>query len=153
MRLFKKRYVVIYLIKEHGTYSVLKKKRIKPTKNTVKYSKNKSYIIDTSKPTYVKGLRLFYFIEIKKGFLDFEKPEKSASSKKVKNKKGEPETAEIKQLSASFMSPEIVDLIMSQNVVKQIVSGLEGGLGINWMNLITGLSIGCFIGLIVGLFF
>lgn len=148
MKLFRKKYIVIYIIKEHGTYSVLKKKRIKPTKNTVKYGRNKTYIIDTTKPTYVKGFKLFYFIEIKKGFLDFED-----NKKLPKNKKGKPEIADIKQLSVNIMSPEIVDMIMSQNVVKQIVSGLEGGLGINWMSLITGLALGSFIGLIAGLFF
>ena len=150
MKLLRKKYVVVYIIKEHGTYSFLKKKKIRPTKNTVQYKKGMAYIIDITKPTYIRGFKLYYFVEIKKGLLDFEK--KNNNTKSTKKAKGKPEEAEIKDLTQIYMSPEITDAIMNQDIVLQILNRMAGGIGINWMSLITGLAIGGIIGLIGGLF-
>lgn len=120
----RKKYVVIFLIKENDSYSVLSRKRFMPSKSKVRYGKGKSHIIDTSKPTYIKGLRLFYFVEINKGQIGFNNP-------------------------SGNISPEVIDMVMSQSIVKQLTANLAG-MKFNFMNIITGLAVGGLVGYILG---
>ncbi|GAH82198.1 unnamed protein product [marine sediment metagenome] len=55
----KKKYIAIFLIKEQNSYTIVNKKFFNPTKNTIEF-RNNTYIINTSTPTYTKGLKLLY---------------------------------------------------------------------------------------------
>ena len=119
------KYKAIFLIKREGSFSIKKKKRFSPTKNQIRYKKG-SYPIDVSRPTYIKGLKLFYFIEIDKTQLFFSN-EKS-----------------------SIISPKVIDLIMSQKIVSELTTNLSGSkMAMNIMTLIFGGIMGGLIGYIV----
>jgi len=125
--IFKKRnkYKAIFLLKREGSYSIIKKKRFSPTNNKIRYKKG-SYPIDVSRPTYIKGLKMFYFIEVDKTQLFFES-----------NK-------------SSFITPKVIDMIMSQKIVSELTQNLSGSKAImNIMTLIFGGVMGGLIGYIV----
>jgi len=123
----RKRYIGIFLLKEQNTYNIIGKKLFNPTLDTVEY-KNNTYIINPSTPTYSKGLNLLFFFDI-------------VSKKQLlfgKNVNPESDT-------------EIIDLIMSKKIIKQLTSEL-GGLDFKQilMYLIFGLAIGGMLGYIIG---
>lgn len=123
----KKRYIAIFLIKEQNTYSIIGKKLFNPTTTPIQFRSN-SYIVNPSIPTYSKGLKLLFFIDIKtKKQLLFEK------------NKGD------------NIDTEIVDLIMSKKIIKQLTSEL-GGIDYKMliMYLVIGLVMGGMIGYIIG---
>jgi len=113
------------LVKREGTYTRLKKKRFSPNKATLSYRKG-SYPIDVSKPTYERGLKLFYFIEIGKTQLFF-----------------------VKDKNDSFISPQVVDMIMSQKIVSQLTQNLTGSGKMNLLTLLLGVFMGSMLGFIV----
>lgn len=121
----KKRYYAFFLVKREGTYSRLRKKRFSPTKAIVNYKKG-SYPLDVSKPTYERGLKLFYFIEIDKTQLFFSE-----------NK------------SSNIISPKIIDMIMNQKIVSQLTQNLSGSGKMNLLTLFLGLFMGAMLGFII----
>ncbi len=126
---FKKKYIVILLVKEQSTYNVLLKKKILPTSNFIRYNK-KTYPINIDYPTYSKGLSLYYFIDIHK--------EKQLSFGKSKN---------------STITPDVLDMIISQNIISQLTENLGSGFTLTLYNILIGLIIGSLIGFIVGGFY
>lgn len=65
MNLFsnRKKYYIIFCIKEHGMYTRVKKKRFNPVKAKISYKK-KTFVIDVNKPTYSRKLNIFYFVNL-----------------------------------------------------------------------------------------
>lgn len=123
----KKRYIAIFLTTEQGTYSVLKKKLFKPSDKTVRYEVGKSYKVDVSRPTYTKGLRLYYFIDInpRKGQLFF------------KHDKNNNE------------NPEIIDMILRQGIIGQIAGSLGKNMSAGIMTLIVAFIFGGVVGFMI----
>ena len=122
----KNKYKAVFLIKREGSYCIVKKKRFIPSRLNIRYKKG-SYPIDVSIPTYIKGLKMFYFIEVDKTQLFF-----------AKNK------------NESMISPKIIDMIMSQKIVSQLTSNLGGSaLKMSILTLIFGGIMGALIGYIV----
>ena len=122
----KNKYKAIFLIKREGSYAITGKKRFRPSKINIRFRKG-SYPIDVSIPTYIKGLKMFYFIEVDKTQLFF-----------AKNK------------NESMISPKIIDMIMSQKIVSQLTSNLGGSaLKMSILTLIFGGIMGALIGFIV----
>lgn len=123
----KKRYIAVFLIKEQNTYTIIDKKIFNPTLDSIEHKSN-TYIINSGNPTFSKGLNLFFFID--------------RDSKKqllfVKNKSEGNDT-------------EIIDLIMSKKIIKQLTSEL-GGIDFKTilLYLAIGLSLGGMIGYIIG---
>ncbi len=123
----RKKYIAVFLIREQNTYTIVSKKYFNPTKDSIEF-RNNTYIISSANPTYTKGLRLLFFIDV--------------SSKKqllfVKNKTNE-------------IDSEIIDLIMSKKIIKQLTSEL-GGVDITsiLLYLVVGLTIGGLIGYLIG---
>ena len=111
-------------MKREGTYTRRRKKRFNPNKTVISYKKG-SYPLDVSLPTYERGLKLFYFIEIGKAQLFF---------KENKN--------------ANIISPKVIDMVMSQKIVSQLTQNLSGQ-GMNYLTLILGLFMGAMLGFII----
>jgi len=113
------------LVKQEGSFSRLKRKRFKPTSVNVRYRKG-SYPIDVSIPTYTRGLKLFYFIELNKTQLFFQKG------------------------NSNFISPKVIDLVMSQKIVSELTSNLTGNkIFMSLMTLLFGAVMGVFIGIFI----
>lgn len=123
----KKRYIAVFLTTEQGTYSVLKRKFFKPSDKTVRYVVGKSYKVDVSRPTYTKGLKLFYFIDInpKKGQLFFK-------ANKDNNE-----------------NPELIDMILRQGIISQIAGSLGKSKNAGMMSLIFAFIFGAVVGFMI----
>ena len=121
----KKKYYAFFLVKREGTYTRLRKKRFSPNKALLNYKRG-SYPLDVSKPTFERGLKLFYFIEIGKAQLFFSD---------TKN--------------ANLISPKVIDMIMSQKIVSQLTQNLSGSGKMNMLTLLLGLFMGAMLGFII----
>ena len=125
-----KKYIIKFLIKEYGIYTILKSKRFNPLDKEISF-RDKTYIIDVNNPTFKKTLKQFYFIDIDKTEncqLIFHKDKKT-----------------------SIITPEIMDLIVSKSIIKQLTSNLtDTAFKMNLMYIIFGAIIGGLIGWIAG---
>ena len=136
----KKKYFAVFLIIQEGSYSILRRKRFSPSKNTVKVSTG-TYVLDVSKPTYIKGLKLFYFIDSVKvdGQLPLEKKKKDKKKPAItdnglsfRNKK-----SEIK------ITPRMLDDLISQHVIRDLSQNLTDNTFVfNLMTFILGCAMG-----------
>ncbi|QYW08122.1 hypothetical protein 15570_00025 [Lokiarchaeota virus WyrdV1] len=141
MRNKKKKYYAVFCIKEHDVFNMLAKKRIRGSNQIVRFRKG-TYVVNVSFPTYVKGLNVFYFIDIKKG-------QQLAKNTEINIAKGHilfKENAKDKPL----MSPKFLDMLISQKIVGQLTSNLSNNaLKMNIITLIVGAIIGGLIGYII----
>jgi len=123
----RKKYIAVFLIREQNSYSVLKSKKFNPEAKTIRFKKGSSHQIDASNPTYSRGLKMFYFIDINEGQLTFN---------------GEERENEI--------NPELLDMIIEQNIIRQITSNFgEKMFGGQIINLIVALLFGVTIGFLI----
>lgn len=124
----KKRYLAVFLVKEQNSYNIDGKKFFNPSESTIEYKGN-TYIINSANQTLSKGITLIFYISIdtKKQLL-FYKTDKS-----------------------NEIDTEIVDLVMSKKIIKQLTSEL-GGIDFKSIILymIIGLTIGGMFGYIIG---
>lgn len=126
----KKRYIAVFVIKEQEVRVVLRRKRFKPSSDTVRFRKS-TFPIDVSYPTYAKGLRLFYFIDIKDGQVLLN------------------ETTE-----ESVINPEILDIILARKIVSQLTSNLANTeTKMKAFSILLGIIIGALGGFIAGGYF
>lgn len=123
-----RKYVVVFLLKEHGTYSLLGKRRVRPTDKIVRFRKGFSYKLDLTYPTYLGGLKLYFFIDVNEGQLFFE---------------GEQ--------GVGIVKPELLDAIMKGSIISQLTQSLNEKISLtNLMNIGLGLAVGGLIGYIIG---
>ena len=123
----RKKYIAIFCINEGNNQVVLGKKYFKPTDKKISYKK-KTFIIDIKNPTYIKNLKLYYFYNINSGLI-------SIDNKKLK----------------SSLNPDIMDKIMSQNIINQLTSGLmDKRIKSNIIMMIFFVIFGGLIGYIIG---
>lgn len=126
----KKKYILVFLLKEQNTYELRKKKRFNPTNNRIKYKK-RLHIIDISKPTFTRKQKLFYFIDIDKGQLYFNDDD-----------------SEIKK-DKPFM-----DLLLGTDLIEKLSSGLIEKVNVkDIFEKIIYIGFGIAIGIIIGLMF
>lgn len=121
----RKKYYVIWLGKQEGTYTFLKKRRISSSTENVRFIKGKAKPIKIQNPSYIRGLKVFYFLNVEEGQLSFNKVYGS-------------------------VDPQVLDMVLKQSIVKQLTSALTGSLGIDFMSLIVGLCVGGIAGFIGG---
>ena len=140
----KKKYFAVFLIIQEGSFSIVRKKRFNPSKQTVKVSTG-TYVLDVSKPTYIKGLKLFYFIDFAKvdGQLPLKKEKKDNKIKdkglKLQNKK-----SEIK------ITPRMLDDLISQHIIRDLSQNLsDNRLVFNILTFVLGCALGGSVGFIV----
>lgn len=121
----KKKYFAVFSIRQLESHNVIGTKRINPTTKKVSYKKH-SFLLDIEKPSYVKGNKVYYFFSISsQQQLTFYKSDDSS------------------------INPEVIDLIMTQNIVKQLTSNLDNEFKVNMTMIIIGLIIGALSGYIV----
>lgn len=128
--MLKKKYIAIFLIKEKEIYTVLKKKTFKPTNSEISY-RDKTYTINVSNPTYSKLLKSFFFIDI--------------------NKSVNCQLSFYKDKNDSNITAEIIDMIISKSIIKQLTSNLtDTAFKMNLMYIAFGMILGGLIGWIAG---
>ena len=137
----KNKYYAIFCKKEHGVFKRISKKRISPMTKKVRRKKH-SYFIDMSFPTYLRGLKVFYFIDITAGQL-------LAKNTEIKGVKGNNKDLKNKQIlfkgsdDDAMMTPETLDMLVSQNIVSQLTSNLsDSAIKMNIISIVLGLIIG-----------
>lgn len=123
----KKKYIVVFLMKEHGSYTIDKRVRIKSNTQTIKYKKT-PIPINTVNYSFSEGLKLYYYISIiEKRQLFFENTKDLQVGSKV------------------------IDLIINDEIISQITSNLnESNIGIKIMNIVMYIIFGGLIGFIIG---
>lgn len=144
----KKKYYAVFLVVQEGSYSRHKKKRFKPSKNTVKISTG-TYVLDVSRPTYIRGLKLFYFINIEK--VDGQLP----LMKRIKEKKGKVKIVDAQlsfkdRKSEIKITPRMLDDLISQHIIRDLSQNLgDNKMIFNIMTFILGCAMGGTVGWIV----
>lgn len=122
----KKKYIALFVIKQEGTYSRVGKKRFNPKKDSIRF-KGGRYLINSAYPTYIRGLKLYYFVDI----------EGEANICFAKTK-------------GTAISPQIVDMIISKKIVSQLTTNLSSGaLKMNILTLCVGALLGGAFGYII----
>lgn len=121
----KKKYICIFVIKEQGNYNVIKKKRFNPSNNKIKLRKQ-MFILKVRYPTYVKGIKLFYFIDVKTGTqISFRKFTKITESH------------------------SLINLMLGEGVIEELVNGLGEKTNVfNTIVFVLGVVIGALGGFI-----
>lgn len=134
----KNKYYVIFVKKEHGIFKRLRKKRISAMTNKVRYKKH-TYFLNMAFPTYSRGVKIFYFVDVSKGQLTAEKTEFKNKQILFKgNSKDE------------IMSPKLLDKLVSQSIVSQLTANLsDNAIKMNIMTMIIGIVIGTMAGFIL----
>lgn len=139
----KKKYYAIFCIKELDVFNILAKKRIRASTDTVRFRKG-TYVLNLSFPTYVKGLKVFYFIDVKKS---------QVLSKNTKINVNKIDTQIIfrgNPKDKPLMSPKFLDMLVSQKIVGQLTSNLSNNaMTMNLISVIIGGLMGGLIGYIV----
>ncbi len=108
--------------------------------------KKHTYFLDMGFPTYLRGLKVFYFIDTSKGQL----LANNIEIKKTKNKVGK--VLDVQVLfkgndKNALMSPKTLDMLVSQNIVSQLTSNLsDGAIKMNIISIVLGLVIGALSG-------
>ena len=144
----KKKYYAVFLVVQEGSYSRYKKKRFRPSKNTVKISTG-TYVLDVSRPTYIRGLKLFYFINIEK--VDGQLP----LVKKVKDKKGKVKIVDAQlsfkdRKSEIKITPRMLDDLISQHIIRDLSQNLgDNKMIFNIMTFVIGAISGGAFGFII----
>ena len=123
----KKKYFVIFVIRQQGTWTRIGRKRFHPSKEEIKFRRFGTFLINSANPTYIRGLKLFYFADVKGG-----------ESICFKGNKG------------AVMDPKTADLVLTRKIVSQLTTNLSSDkLKLNVMTLILGIAMGGLIGYIV----
>ena len=131
-----KRYYAIFCVKQHGVFRREGKKRIRPSNPIVRKNKH-SFFVNFGFPTYSRGLKDFYFIDIDCGQV----LAKNTEIKKLKA--GNSQILFKGDRDKPLLNPKTLDLLVSQRIVKQLTSNLsDTAWKLNLITLILGLIIG-----------
>lgn len=128
MKNAKTKYFAIFVIEVNQSFSFVKMKRINPIKRNVRYSKDKLFILQSELPTYINGLKVYYFFDLEHGQLLFNKTS-----------------------DESIINSDIIDNIMAKNIVNQLTSSLMSNkFAMNLLQIIFGGIFGGLIGYLIG---
>lgn len=128
MKNAKTKYFAIFVMEVNQSYSFVKMRRINPIKRQVRYSKSKLFILQSERPTYINGLKVYYFFDLESGQLLFNKTS-----------------------DESIINSDIIDNIMCKNIVNQLTSSLMSNkFAMNLLQIIFGGVFGGLIGYLVG---
>ncbi|UTU47195.1 hypothetical protein [Muninn virus] len=119
------KYQVIVLKKLNNLFEIVKSVRIKPTVDRVKLP-GKTLVVDTSKPTLIKGKKRIYLIDYDTNTqFQLDSVEKDA------------------------VTMELVNQVVGKSAVRQLIS-VASGITFSVISIILGLAIGLPIGLLIG---
>lgn len=118
----RKKYIAVFCIRELEVNNILGTRKINPTSKTIRFRRH-TFIIDVSTPSYIKNNKVFYFLSLTtKKQLTFD------DSKEVD------------------MNTELIDSVISQNIVEQLTKNLNDNLKMNIIQILLGLCAGILIG-------
>ena len=132
----KKKYIAVFVVSEKGSYSFVGSKKFSPTSKTIKFRKG-TYPIDVTYPTYSRGLKLYYFVDVAGNQL-------KAGETKAKKK--------LDPLSLTEMGydPEVLDLVLEKRIVAQLTANLsDNAMKLNILALAIGGLMGGLLGYII----
>lgn len=120
---------IYFLRLSHGTYHLVKVKKIKETKKLVSY-KNREYKLNLKLPTYVSGGNILYFLDIDSGDqLTF-------------------------NLIESNVDPEDLDIIVGQKIIRELTRGVLDNRSQYLFYAIIGFVIGALlVGVIMSMYY
>lgn len=128
MKNSKTKYYAIFVMEVNESYSFVKMKRINPINRKVRYRKDKLFILQSERPTYINGLKVYYFFDLQTGQLLFNKTS-----------------------ADSIINSDIIDNIMCKNIVNQLTSSLMSNKFVmNLFQIIFGGIFGGLIGYLIG---
>lgn len=137
----KNKYYAIFVKREHGVFKRIGKRKISPMTEKVRRKKH-TYFIDMGFPTYSRGLKVFFFVDISRGQL----LAKNTEIKKTKSKEGKILSYQVLfkgNDKDAMMSPKTLDMLVSQNIVSQLTSNLsDNAIKMNIISIVLGLIIG-----------
>lgn len=134
----KYKYYAIFCKKEYGILKRLSKKKISATTKKVRYKKG-TYLLNMLFPTYARGLKVFYFLDVS-GVQLLTKTMAEIKNKQIVFRGNDKEP---------ILTPEMMDKLVSQNIVSQLTSNLSGdAIKMNIISIVLGLIIGALVGFI-----
>lgn len=142
----KEKHYAIFCIKQHGVFKRISRKRVNPLDKFVRKGKN-TFTFEVGFPTYRRGLKIFYFIDIEKGQL-------VSKNAKIIKKVKEGKVIDVHVLFTDegrqlLMSPKTLDRLISQKIVGQLTSNLsDNAWKMSVMSIILGVIIGALAGFI-----
>jgi len=115
------------LLKDQESYTIQKKKKFKPSNNKEIRFKGKLYLIKGLIPSFSKGLKNYYCIDIDvtSGHLLFKKNEESLITPKLLD-------TIIKGKIVHQLTSNLTDTAMKMNIMMIAIGGVIGGL-IGWI--------------------
>jgi len=123
----KKKYFVIFVVRQQGTWTRIGRKRFSPSKEAIKFRRFGTFLVNSANPTYMRGLKLFYFVDVK-----------GKENICFKGDKG------------SIVDAKTADMILTRKIVSQLTTNLSSDkLKLNVMTLILGVGMGGLIGYII----
>lgn len=148
----KKKYIAIFVVKEKDTFAYEGSKKLSPTSKTVKFKKG-TYYVDIANHTYSKGLKLFYFIDVAGEQLEVIEEGEKTKKKEIKKKELEARKKAKEgnlELSGMNYDPEVLDMILSKNIVSQLTANLsDNAIKLNIITLVIGAVMGGLFGYIL----
>ena len=123
----KKKYYVIFVVRQQGTWTRIGRKKFSPSKEAIKFRKFGTFLVNSANPTYMRGLKLFYFVDAK-----------GKENICFKGDKG------------SIIDAKTADMLLTRKIVSQLTTNLSSDkLKLNVMTLILGVAMGGLIGYII----
>lgn len=123
---FTNKYIAVFCLKENDGYNIVKKKKIKPTVDSITYKSHTIKPFNINDYTYKKKLKRFYFIDINNSQLLFQTTGKA------------------------ILTTKEIDMYFRRNLISQLATNLLGTkYTIPIMLIIVGAVIGFLIGFIV----
>ena len=134
----KYKYYAVFCKKEYGIFKRLSKKRIRAITEKVRYKKG-TYLLNMFFPTYARGLKVFYFMDVSGVQLLSKTTQIKDKQVLFKGNDNEP-----------ILTPKMMDKLVSQNIVSQLTSNLSGdAIRMNIISIVLGLVIGALSGFLV----
>lgn len=143
----KKKYIAVFLLKERGSYSINKIRRFNPTEKIIRFQKGKACLIDINNHSFSRGLKLYYFIDIEQGQLQFKKEDKKRKSKDPKIIKAEALKLEMEKT----YNPKYLDSVIKGSLIKQLTSSLREKINLSRiLDIGLGIIVGVAVGILIG---
>ena len=115
---------ILYVKKISGVLSQIKSKKISGNVTQIRVGK-KTFNFDIGNPLFRRRNKFFYFVDVDRGQLSLNE-------------------------NIEQVSPEIMDAILSENVVKQIVGSLRQATIESWFMIVIYIGLGVAVGYIIG---
>lgn len=125
----KKTHIAVFLLQENESYEFAGKKRFDPSKSEISF-RNGLYVITSDIASYTKGLRSFYFFDVKKGNQMY-----VGINSKI-----------------PVMTPKMLDKFIKRKLITQLTQNLMGSkVALPIMVFLVGAVMGALIGYIIGI--